>query len=71
MKITVEGTPEECAALQQVLSDGAKLDANLKVDIVAIETIVVVEPSPKVSLVLINGGLGDRKRQTVELPKLP
>ena len=70
MKITVVGTPEECAALQQVLTGGAKLDTNVNVEIVAIQTIVVVEPPPKVPLVLINGGLNDRKQRAIELPRL-
>jgi hypothetical protein len=67
MKITVEGTPEECDTLLNVLRGVKKLDNKLEVEVVAIET--VVEPAPRVPLVLINGGLGDRKQRVIELPK--
>lgn len=68
MKITVEGTPEECDALRNVLTGAAKLDDKVEIEVVAIET--VTEPPPKVPFVLINGGLCDRKQRAIELPKL-
>lgn len=68
MKITVEGTPEECDALRNVLTGVAKLDDKVEIEVIPIET--VLEPLPKVPLVLINGGLGDRKQRAIELPKL-
>lgn len=68
MKITVEGTPEECNALQKVLMGATKLDAKVEIELTTIET--VLEPPPKVPFVLINGGLRDRKPRVIELPKL-
>lgn len=69
MKITVEGTPEECDALRDVLIGVTRLDYNVVLEVTAVET--VVAPPPKVPLVLINGGLCDRKQRAIELPKLP
>ena len=68
MKITVEGTPKECEALRNVLTGAAKLDDKMEIEMTAIET--VVEPHPKIPLVLINGGLSSRKQRAIELPKL-
>ncbi len=67
MKITVEGTPDECNALRNVLTGAAKLDNKVEIELTAIET--VVEPLPKAPLVLINGGLSDRKQRAIELPR--
>lgn len=69
MKITVEGTPEECDALRDVLNGAAKLDDKVDIELTVIET--VVEPPPKVPLVLINGGLRDPIQRAIELPRLP
>ena len=69
MKVTVEGTPEECEALRKVLTGAAKLDDKLELEVATIET--VIAPQLKIPLVLINGGLNKRQQRAIELPKLP
>lgn len=68
VKITVEGTPEECDALRNILTGAAKAGDKVEIELTVIETVTV--PPPKVPLVLINGGLSDRKQRAIELPKL-
>lgn len=68
MKITVEGTPEECNALRDVLIGLNKSDTNVQIEVITVET--VASPPPKVPLVVINGGLASRQQRAIELPNL-
>lgn len=66
MRITVEGTPEECQALREVL---LRASIEWEEEIPGEDEIPLQRPS----LILIKGGLveRDRKNRTIELPKLP